>query len=146
MKPLHLSMNSLQDVPQVAAKLLPLLEQYPVAAFYGELGAGKTTLIAEICRQLGVPGAVTSPSFAIVNEYLSNSGSTIYHFDFYRIKDIAEAYDIGYEEYFFSGNICLIEWPERIEELLPDEFIQVFIEAHPDGMRSVTVQQAGNTE
>ncbi len=146
MKPLHLVMNSLQDVPLVANRLLPLMEQYPVVAFYGELGAGKTTLIAEICHQLGVPGAVTSPSFAIVNEYLSQSGRIIYHFDFYRIKDITEAYDIGYEEYFFSGNICLIEWPERIEQLLPDKFVQVFIQVHPDGSRSLTIQAAGSME
>lgn len=139
-------MNSLQDVPLVAGRLLPLMEQYPVVAFYGELGAGKTTLIAEICQQLGVTGAITSPSFAIVNEYLTQSGRTIYHFDFYRIKDITEAYDIGYEEYFFSGNICLIEWPERIDQLLPEELLQVFIQVNPDGTRSVTVQTAGSME
>jgi len=146
MKPLHLGMNSLQDVPLVAGRLLPLMEQYPVVAFYGELGAGKTTLIAEICKQLGVSGAVTSPSFAIVNEYLTQNGRIIYHFDFYRIKDITEAYDIGYEEYFFSGNICLIEWPERIDQLLPEELLQVFIQVNPDGTRSVTVQTAGSME
>ena len=146
MKPLRLGMNSLQDVPLVAGRLLPLMEQYPVVAFYGELGAGKTTLIAEICQQLGVTGAITSPSFAIVNEYLTQSGRTIYHFDFYRIKDITEAYDIGYEEYFFSGNICLIEWPERIDQLLPEELLQVFIQVNPDGTRSVTVQTAGSME
>lgn len=139
-------MNSLQDVPLVAGCLLPLMEQYPVVAFYGELGAGKTTLIAEICKQLGVSGAVTSPSFAIVNEYLTQNGRIIYHFDFYRIKDITEAYDIGYEEYFFSGNICLIEWPERIDQLLPEELLQVFIQVNPDGTRSVTVQTAGSME
>lgn len=146
MKPLRLGMNSLQDVPLVAGRLLPLIEQYPVVAFYGELGAGKTTLIAEICQQLGVSGAVTSPSFAIVNEYLTQNDRTIYHFDFYRIKDITEAYDIGYEEYFFSGNICLIEWPERIDQLLPEELLQVFIQVNPDGTRSVTVQTAGSME
>lgn len=146
MKPLHLVMKSLQDVPLVASRLLPLMEQHPVVAFSGELGAGKTTLIAEICKQLGVQSAITSPSFAIVNEYLTQSGRTIYHFDFYRIKDITEAYDIGYEEYFFSGNICLIEWPERIKELLPDEFVQVFIQSHSESKRSVIILMASTVE
>ncbi len=88
-------------------------------AFYGEMGAGKTTLIKAICQNLDIDDITSSPSFSLINEYLSNTGKNIYHFDFYRINDIEEAYDIGYEDYFFSNNLCLIEWAEKIEELLP---------------------------
>ncbi len=137
-------MNTKDDVPVVAERLISMMDHHTVFAFYGELGAGKTTLIAEICRQLGVSGTVTSPSFAIVNEYGTKDGDSIYHFDFYRIKNISEAFDIGYEEYFFSGNLCLIEWPEMIEELLPDEFVQVFIQPMPDGSRTVTVKTSSS--
>jgi tRNA threonylcarbamoyladenosine biosynthesis protein TsaE len=90
------------------------------------MGAGKTTFIKSICEELGVRDVVNSPTFSIVNEYVA-AGSAIYHFDFYRIKNIQEAYDIGYEEYFYSGNICLIEWPERVAEILPDRYIKVAI-------------------
>lgn len=139
-----MNMNSLDDVPVVAERLISMMDHHTVFAFYGELGAGKTTLIAEICKQLGVSGTVTSPSFAIVNEYGTKGGNSIYHFDFYRIKDISEAFDIGYEEYFFSGNLCLIEWPEMIEELLPNDFVQVFIRPMPDASRLVTIKISGS--
>lgn len=89
--------------------------------FYGQMGAGKTTLIKEICKQLEIKDEVSSPSFSLVNEYRSESGKTIYHFDFYRVNTIEEVYDIGYEDYFYSGNLCLIEWPEKIEEILKNE-------------------------
>jgi len=109
-----------------------------VFAFYGKMGAGKTTFIKAICEALGVEDTVTSPTFAIVNEYKALRGS-FYHFDFYRIKNLREAYDIGTEEYFYSGCPCFIEWPELIEELLPEDTVKVCIEVHEDGSRTVTM-------
>ena len=106
-----------------------------VFAFYGKMGAGKTTFIKAVCEQLGVDDTVTSPTFAIVNEYEAAQGRPIYHFDFYRIKKVSEAYDMGCEEYFYSGHPCFIEWPELIEEVLPEETVSVTIEALPDGLR-----------
>ncbi|MBC7383815.1 MAG: tRNA (adenosine(37)-N6)-threonylcarbamoyltransferase complex ATPase subunit type 1 TsaE [Bacteroidia bacterium] len=94
---------------------------YKLWCFYGEMGAGKTTLIKEIAKQLGVADAVSSPTFSLVNEYNSSSEKKLFHFDFYRVKNIEEVYDIGYEEYFYSNNFCLIEWPENIEEILQSE-------------------------
>ena len=99
------------------------------------MGVGKTTLIKEICRQLGVMQNVCSPTFAIVNEYCDGEGEPVYHFDFYRLKNLAEAYDIGYEEYFYSGNWCFTEWTEKIESLLPDHYLRIDISEH-DGKRS----------
>ena len=98
----------------------------------GTMGAGKTTLIREICGQLGVTDNVTSPTFALINQYRTEGGERINHFDFYRINKLEEAYDLGYEEYFDSGNLCLIEWPEKIEELLPEDVLVVKIEIDPD--------------
>ncbi len=109
--------------------------QNTVFAFYGKMGAGKTTFIKAVCEQLGVQDTVTSPTFAIVNEYEAAQGRPIYHFDFYRIKKVSEAYDMGCEEYFYSGYPCFIEWPELIEEVLPEETVSVTIEALPDGLR-----------
>ncbi|MBR1800563.1 MAG: tRNA (adenosine(37)-N6)-threonylcarbamoyltransferase complex ATPase subunit type 1 TsaE [Bacteroidaceae bacterium] len=116
-----------------------------VVAFYGSMGAGKTTFIAALCRELGVTEPVTSPTFAIVNEYrttaLSPAGGvgegSIFHFDFYRIKRLEEAYDIGFEDYLDSGHLCLIEWPELIEELLPEDAVRVHITVNDDGSRSI---------
>ena len=98
-----------------------------VIAFYGSMGAGKTTLIKNLCHRMGVTDEVNSPTFAIVNEYVTEEGESVYHFDFYRIKKLEEAYDIGYENYFYSGYLCLIEWPEMIEPLLPEKYIRVEI-------------------
>ena len=106
--------------------------------FYGEMGAGKTTLIKALCAQLGVIGSTSSPTFSIVNEY-SGKGSTIYHFDFYRLKNQTEALDMGYEEYFYSGDYCFIEWPEKIPDLLPPHYAEVHIAAGVDGSRSITL-------
>ena len=110
-------------------------------AFYGSMGAGKTTFIKAICDVLGVTDTVNSPTFAIVNEYLAANGESVYHFDFYRIKKIEEAYDFGYEDYFYSGNLCLIEWPELIEELLPEETVRVKIEETTNGARELTIER-----
>ena len=112
----------------IAAK--KLFDKYPssrVFAFYGSMGAGKTTFIKVICHYLGATDIVQSPSFAIINEYQTNQGESLFHFDFYRIKKIEEAYDIGYEDYFYSGSWCFIEWPELIEELLPEGTVKVYI-------------------
>lgn len=106
-----------------------------VFAFYGKMGAGKTTFVKALCEELGVEDAVSSPTFAIVNEYEAANGCPIYHFDFYRIKKLSEAYDMGCDEYFYSGNPCFIEWPELIEEILPEETIKVSIEEQADGTR-----------
>ena len=112
-----------------------------VFAFYGKMGAGKTTFIKALCRELGVEDVVTSPTFAVINEYRSDiAGELIYHFDFYRIKKLEEVYDMGYEDYFYSGALCFIEWPELIEELLPGNTVCVTIEEQEDGSRKLTMK------
>ncbi len=126
---------TLENINAAAAEFLKELGDRKIVAFYGSMGAGKTTFIKAICDVLGVTDTVNSPTFAIVNEYLAASGSSIYHFDFYRIKKIEEAYDFGYEDYFYSGNLCLIEWPELIEELLPEDTVKVKIEEIETGER-----------
>lgn len=115
------------DLAPIAAHLIQLSEQQKVFTFTGELGAGKTTLIKEICKKLGVIGTVSSPTYGLVNGYHTNEGRDIYHFDCYRLNDVSEVYDIGFEEYVDSGNICLIEWPEVVEPLLPEHYISVRI-------------------
>lgn len=110
-----------------------------IFAFYGGMGAGKTTFITALCKRLGVTDIVNSPTFTIVNEYVSAKGFPIYHFDFYRINSIKEAYDIGIEEYFSAEALCFIEWPEKIEQILPEGYIPVAIESCPDGSRTVRI-------
>ena len=124
-----------EDIKQAAKQFVDGMGENTVFAFYGKMGAGKTTFIKAVCEQLGVDDTVTSPTFAIVNEYEAAGGRPIYHFDFYRIKKVSEAYDMGCEEYFYSGHPCFIEWPELIEEVLPEETVNVNIEALPDGDR-----------
>ena len=106
-------------------------------AFYGEMGVGKTSLIKAICKEMGVEDIVTSPSFALINEYISNRNEIIYHFDFYRIEKIEEIFDFGYEDYFYSNNYCFIEWPEKIESLLPENCISVYIKENSDNSRTL---------
>lgn len=128
-----------EDIRQAAKQFVESMGQNTVFAFYGKMGAGKTTFIKAVCEQLGVQDTVTSPTFAIVNEYEAAQGRPIYHFDFYRIKKVSEAYDMGCEEYFYSGHPCFIEWPELIEEVLPEETVSVTIEALPDGVRRLVL-------
>lgn len=130
---------TLENINAAAAEFLKELGDRKIVAFYGSMGAGKTTFIKAICDVLGVTDTVNSPTFAIVNEYLAASGDSIYHFDFYRIKKIEEAYDFGYEDYFYSGDLCLIEWPELIEELLPEDTVRVKIEEIETGERVLTL-------
>lgn len=117
--------HGIEALAEVSNYLLSMRDKADVIAFYGSMGAGKTTLIKNLCHRMGVTDEVNSPTFAIVNEYATIEGESVYHFDFYRIKKLEEAYDIGFENYFYSGNLCLIEWPEMIEPLLPDHHIRV---------------------
>lgn len=128
-----------EDIKQAAKQFVETMEENTVFAFYGKMGAGKTTFIKAVCEELGVADTVTSPTFAIVNEYEAAGGRPIYHFDFYRIKKVSEAYDMGCEEYFYSGHPCFIEWPELIEEVLPEETVNVTIEALSNGERRLVL-------
>lgn len=119
--------NSTSELPLAAKKLLAACPDKRIFAFYGQMGTGKTTFIKSVCEALGVNNTVSSPTFSIVNEYLSEKGEKIFHFDFYRINSEAEAYDMGYEDYFYSNAYCFIEWPERIAELLPPDHVKVNI-------------------
>jgi len=119
--------SDISQLPEVAEKLITDSGSHKIFLFYGDMGAGKTTLIKEVCNRLGVKDIVTSPTFTIVNEYLNSEGESIYHFDFYRIKSETEAYDLGYENYFYSGSYCFIEWPEKIASLLPEKSAKVMI-------------------
>ena len=138
----------IKDIAQIREAAQQFVEQIgdrSVFAFYGKMGAGKTTFIKAVCEELGVDDVITSPTFAIVNEYsltphLSPLTSKIYHFDFYRIKKLEEVYDMGFEDYFYSGDLCFIEWPELIEEVLPEDAVRVTIEALADGSRKITME------
>ncbi|MER2996970.1 tRNA (adenosine(37)-N6)-threonylcarbamoyltransferase complex ATPase subunit type 1 TsaE [Pontibacter populi] len=135
-------MNSLDDLPTAAAMLLEAASEEPVILFEGPMGAGKTTLIKEFCRQMGVQENVSSPTFALVNEYETEIGKLIYHFDFYRISDEREALNIGALEYFDSGNICLIEWPSLIPNLLPEHYLLVTLQTAEDSeVRTMTINK-----
>ena len=120
--------DNVNALSEVSDYLIALRGEADVIAFYGSMGVGKTTLIKDLCHRMGVTDEVNSPTFAIVNEYVTEEGESVYHFDFYRIKKLEEAYDIGYENYFYSGNLCLIEWPEMIEPLLPERYLRVVIQ------------------
>ena len=140
-----IEIRSAARIDEAAERLTPYLEKNRIIAFHGPMGAGKTTLIRALCEVLGVEDQVTSPTFALVNHYLSGTGEPIYHFDFYRIDDPREALDMGCEEYFDSGDLCLIEWPEKIAGLLPGDTLHVWIEPHPDKeeYRTVNIMPAG---
>lgn len=129
--------KNINELPQAAEEFISKLGNNRVIAFYGNMGAGKTTFIKEICTALGVTDTVNSPTFAIINEYRKPDAGLIYHFDFYRINKTEEAYDFGYEDYFYSNELCLIEWPEKIASLLPENFLAVTIQANEDGERVI---------
>lgn len=135
---MEIKINNINEINMAAKQFVDAMGNNSVFAFYGKMGAGKTTFIKAVCEQLGVTDVINSPSFAIVNEYLDGRGEPIYHFDFYRIKRHQEVLDIGYEDYIYSGNICFMEWPELIEELLPEDAVKVTIEEEPDGSRRIT--------
>ena len=138
---MEIKINSLDNIREAAKHFIAAMEDNTVFAFYGKMGAGKTTFIKAICEELGVTDVINSPTFAIVNEYRSDeTGELIYHFDFYRIKKLDEVYDMGYEDYFYSGALCFIEWPELVEEVLPGDTVKVTIEEVEDGTRSVRLE------
>ncbi len=137
MKTLHI--DSIRELPDVAEEVLRSLEGRSIVLFRGEMGAGKTTLIRAIMAELGSEDTISSPTFAIVNHYSTAQGEAVYHFDFYRIEHPEEALDFGYEEYFYSGDLCLVEWPEKIEGLLPEEVMTVSIVADSEEERTITI-------
>lgn len=135
---MEIRINSLDTIHGAAKEFIKGMGDGKVFAFYGKMGAGKTTFIKALCEVLGVKDVITSPTFAIINEYTDGNDNPIYHFDFYRIKKLEEVYDMGYEDYFYSGNLCLLEWPELVEDVLPENVIKVTIEEQPDGSRLLT--------
>ena len=134
---MEITIKSLEEIQQAADDFVAAMGDNTVFALYGPMGVGKTTFTKAVCERLGVKDNITSPTFAIVNEYRSTTDELIYHFDFYRIKKLEEVYDMGYEDYFYSGAICFIEWPELIEELLPLDAVKVTLSENSDGTRSV---------
>ena len=136
---MDLLLKKLTDLDAAAKMFIESMGNRTVFAFYGEMGAGKTTFIKTICKAMGVTETITSPTFSLVNEYKSDKGTAIFHFDFYRIKNIEEAYDFGYEDYFYSGNVCFIEWPELIQSLLPEDVVNVRIKVDENEQRLISI-------
>jgi len=135
---MEIRIQDLEHINEAAKQFVAQIGDHKVFAFYGSMGAGKTTFIKAVCEELGVEDVITSPTFAIINEYTGQEG-TIYHFDFYRIKKLEEVYDMGYEDYFYSGALCFIEWPELIEEVLPEDAVKVSIHENADGSRTISL-------
>jgi tRNA threonylcarbamoyladenosine biosynthesis protein TsaE len=135
-----ITIKDLDHIEEAAREFIKNMGNDTVSAFYGKMGAGKTTFIKALCKLLGVEDEVNSPTFAIINEYRSETtAELIYHFDFYRIKKLEEVYDLGYEDYFYSGALCFIEWPELVEELLPLDAKKVTITENADGSRTISI-------
>jgi tRNA threonylcarbamoyladenosine biosynthesis protein TsaE len=134
---MELIVSGLNTIDTIAREFIKHLGNSRVLAFYGSMGAGKTTFIKAICKQMEVTDQVNSPTFAIVNEYKTRVGSKVCHFDFYRIKNLEEAFDFGYEDYFYSGDYCFIEWPELIEPILPENTLKITIHVNDDGSRTI---------
>ena len=139
-----IEIKDIEHIGEAARLFVDQIGNRRVFAFYGSMGAGKTTFIKAVCEALGVKDVITSPTFAIVNEYSlprqsEGDGGRLFHFDFYRIKKLEEVYDMGYEDYFYSGSLCFIEWPELIEELLPEDAVKVSITEQENGKRTVTL-------
>ncbi|MGM9690821.1 MAG: tRNA (adenosine(37)-N6)-threonylcarbamoyltransferase complex ATPase subunit type 1 TsaE [Bacteroidaceae bacterium] len=136
---MEIRIKSIEEIAVAAKEFVAAMGERKVFAFYGKMGAGKTTFIKAVCEELGVEDVINSPTFAIVNEYVDGQGEPIYHFDFYRIKNQQEVMDLGYEDYVYSGHVCFMEWPELIENLLPDDAVKVTIEEEIDGGRVLVV-------
>ncbi|MFV0377170.1 MAG: tRNA (adenosine(37)-N6)-threonylcarbamoyltransferase complex ATPase subunit type 1 TsaE [Mangrovibacterium sp.] len=133
-----IQVNSLDDLPQAAKQFIASFPNERLFAFYGKMGAGKTTFIKALCRTMGSVDNITSPTFALLNEYDTKLPQKVYHFDFYRLKDMTEAMDLGFDDYVDSGNYCFMEWPERIERLLPEHLVEVHIEETSPDSRTIT--------
>lgn len=138
---MEIKINNISEISLVTKEIIPFIIEQPVVAFYGKMGAGKTTLIKALCEEMNVKQTVTSPTFSLVNEYKTTSGQTIYHFDFYRINKIEELFDLGYEEYFYNGNFCFIEWPELAEDLLPPDVLKISIEVGTKNKRTFLISE-----
>ena len=136
---ISIKIKDIDHIREAAREFIEHIGDRRVFAFYGKMGAGKTTFVKAICEELGVDDVITSPTFAIINEYSIDKVQSIYHFDFYRIKKLEEVYDMGYEDYFYSGALCFIEWPELIEDILPDDAVRVSISEQDDGSRMITL-------
>ncbi len=134
---INIEIKSLFDLDQAATSILDALGGFRKIAFSGEMGAGKTTIIQSLCKALGVADIVSSPTFALINEYFTLSGDSIFHFDLYRIENISELYDMGYEEYFYSDSWCFIEWPEKALELMPEDILMLHIDVLDNGTRVI---------
>lgn len=132
--------KNLKELEEVSKELIPYIIKNKVVAFYGKMGVGKTTLIKSICNLMQVNNTVTSPTFALVNEYSTHTGELIYHFDFYRVNKTEEIFDLGYEEYFYSGNFCFIEWPELAESVLLPDTLKIKIEEKDKGKRQISIE------
>ncbi len=138
---MEITIQSLDEIKEAARSFIEAMGNCAVFAFYGKMGVGKTTFIKALCKELGVTDVITSPSFAIVNEYRSERlGKPVYHFDFYRIKKLEEVYDMGYEDYFYSDALCLVEWPELVEDLLPEGTAKVTITEMDKGTRRLVLE------
>jgi tRNA threonylcarbamoyladenosine biosynthesis protein TsaE len=135
----RIEIPTLDHIQHAAAEFLKTIGSNRIIAFYGEMGAGKTTFIKALCKQMGVIETTNSPTFALIYEYHTKKKETIYHFDFYRINKIEEVFDLGYEDYFFSGNYCFMEWPEKVETILPAETVKVKICVNPDNSRTLEI-------
>ena len=138
----EITIQRIEDIDRAAEEFLRKIGDRKLVAFFAPMGAGKTTFTTAICRALGVTDPVGSPTFAIVNEYMRADGEPMYHFDFYRINKLSEAMDIGLEDYLYSGCLCIMEWPENIEELLPEDTLRVSIRVNPDGSRVLSWDDA----
>lgn len=136
---MEIRIKSIEEIAVAAKEFVAAMGERKVFAFYGKMGAGKTTFIKAVCEELGVEDVINSPTFAIVNEYVDGQGEPVYHFDFYRIKNQQEVMDLGYEDYVYSGHVCFMEWPELIENLLPDDAVKVTVEEEIDGGRVLVV-------
>jgi len=136
---MHITISSIEQIQEAAHQFIEAMGNRKLFAFYGKMGVGKTTFIKAICEQMGVTDVINSPTFAIVNEYLDRDELPIYHFDFYRIRKPAEVFDIGFEDYIGSNACCFMEWPEMIEDYLPEETVKVTMEEQDDGSRMVTI-------